>query len=47
MKYKATVNMKNEPHKTCEIYAGDIKEAATEIRRKYPNRSGFEIKSQN
>lgn len=47
MKYKVIVNMKNKPLVSCEINAGDIKEAAAVVRRKYSNHRGFEIKCLN
>jgi hypothetical protein len=39
--------MKNKPVVSCDIDAGNIKEAAAEIRRKYLDHLGFEIKPTN
>jgi hypothetical protein len=43
LRFTAVVKMKNDSHKTCDIIAEDIKEAAAKIRRKYPNHCGFEL----
>ena len=43
----AIVNMKKEPNQKCEVYADNLKEAASKIRRKYSNHHGFEIKPLN
>jgi len=42
LKYKVNVKTKTSKH-SYEIFADDIKIAATEVRRKYSNHTGFEI----
>jgi len=47
VRYEATVNLKNKSNITCEVNADSLKEAASKIRRKYPNKHGFKIKPLN
>jgi len=42
LKYKVNVKTKNSNH-SYEIFADNIKIAATEVRRKYSNHIGFDI----
>jgi hypothetical protein len=37
------VNVKHKPRVSCTVEARDIKEAATEIRRRYANHQGFSL----
>ena len=47
MSFIALVNLRNNALVQCEINACDIKKAAAEIRQKYSNHHGFEIKAHN
>lgn len=47
MRFIALVNLRNNTLVQCEINACDIKKAAAEIRQKYSNHHGFEIKAHN
>jgi hypothetical protein len=47
MRFIAFVNLNYNSFIQCEINACDIKKAAAEIRRKYSNHLGFEIKVQD
>ena len=43
MKYIVNVKMKNSSH-SYEMFADDLKTAAYEVRRRYADHTGFEIK---